>query len=64
MRKVPRLFFRAALCGLLATASAHYGQETRNARYPSVPQALIMCLTGNHYPGIARALSTVGFQVR
>ncbi len=64
MRKVHRLFFGIILCWLLATISAHCGQEATDVHYPRVPQALIMSVTGNHYPGIARALSTIGFQVR
>jgi hypothetical protein len=64
MRKVHRLFFSTILCWLLATISSHCGQETTNVHYPRVPQAVILSLTGKHYPGITRALSTVGFQVR
>jgi len=64
MRKVHRLFFGIILCGSLATISANCGQETTDVHYPRVPQALIVSVTGNHYPGITRALSTVGFQVR
>jgi hypothetical protein len=64
MRKIHRLFFGTILCCLLATISANCGQEAPDIHYPRVPQALIMSVTGNHYPGIARALSTVGFQVR
>ena len=64
MHKVHRLFFGIILCWLLGTASADCGQETTNVHYPRVPQAMILSLTGKHYPGITRALSTVGFQVR
>jgi hypothetical protein len=64
MRKVHRLFLGIILGWLLATISVNCGQETTNTHYPRVPQALIMSVTGNHYPGISRALSTVGFQVR
>lgn len=64
MRKAHMLFFGAILCGLLATNSANCGQATTNIYYPRVPEALIMSVTGNHYPGITRTLSTVGFQVR
>jgi hypothetical protein len=64
MRKVHGLFFVTILGGLLATASGSGGPETTNVHYPRVPQALILSVTGNHYPGITRAFSTVGFQVR
>lgn len=64
MRKVHGLFVGIILCWLLATVSAGRGQETADIHYPRVPQAWIMSVTGSHYPGIARALSTVGFQVR
>ena len=64
MRKVHRLFFGTILCWSLATLSLTFGQEKENVRYPRFPQAVILSLTGKHYPGISRALSTVGFQVR
>jgi hypothetical protein len=64
MRNAPRLFFAAMLCGFLATTVSPGGQEGAKVPFPHVPQALIVSVTGNHYPGIARALSTVGFQVR
>jgi len=64
MRKVHGLFSVTILCWLLASISANAGQESTNVNYPRVPQALIISVTGNHYPGITRALSTVGFQVR
>ncbi len=64
MRKTHRLFFGTLLCWSLATISTHGGQEKTNVLYPRVPQAVILSLTGNHYPAITRALSTVGFQVR
>jgi hypothetical protein len=63
MRNAPRLFFGAILCWLVATALSHGGQERAKVSFPHAPQALILSVTGNHYPGIARALSTVGFQV-
>jgi hypothetical protein len=43
---------------------AHCRPEAPNASFPRVPQAVVLSLTGKHYPGIGRALSTVGFQVR
>jgi len=64
MRKLHGLFFVIILGWLLGTASAMGGQDTTNVQYPRVPQAFIMSVTGNHYPGITRALSTSGFQVR
>jgi hypothetical protein len=64
MRIVHGLFLVTILGCSLATISALGGQETTSVHYPRVPQALIMSVTGNHYPGITRALSTSGFQVR
>jgi hypothetical protein len=64
MRKTHRLFFDTLFCCLLATISTHGGQEKTEAIYPRVPQAVILSLTGKHYPGMTRALSTVGFLVR
>ncbi len=64
MRKVHRLFFGTMLCWLLATIPTNCGQETGSVHYPLIPQAVILSLTGKHYPRIARALSTVGFQAR
>ena len=59
-----RLFFGVILLELLATVSANSGQAATNIHYPHVPQALILSVTGNHYPAITRTLTTVGFQVR
>ncbi|MDR3674202.1 MAG: hypothetical protein P4N24_01845 [Acidobacteriota bacterium] len=64
MRKTHRLFPGIILGCLLTTVSANCGQETSGVHYLLVPQALILSVTGTHYPGITRALSTVGFQVR
>ena len=64
MHNVHRLFFGVILWELLFTISAHGGQGPTDIRYPHVPQALILSVTGNHYPGITRTLTTVGFQVR
>jgi len=64
MRKTHRLFFATLLCWSLATTSTRGGQEGPKVFYPRVPQAVILSLTGKHYPAITRALSTVGFQVR
>ena len=64
MGKIQRLFVCTVSCCLLATICTCYGQEPENVRYPQVPQAVILSLTGKHYPGISRALSTVGFEVR
>jgi len=51
-------------CLSLTLSSANAGPETTDFNYPRVPQGLILSLTGTHYPGIAQALSSVGFQVR
>ena len=64
MRKVHGLFFGIMLCWLLPAVSVGRGQEITNIHYPHVPQAWILSVTGDHYSGVARALSTVGFQVR
>jgi len=64
MRKTHRLFFIILLCWLLAATSTRGGQEKTDVNYPRVPQAVILSLTGKHYPAITRALSTVGFGVR
>ncbi|MGO8790888.1 MAG: hypothetical protein ACLQVL_26385 [Terriglobia bacterium] len=64
MRKVHRLFFVTILCWSFATNSPVYSQVTSSARYPRQLQALVLSLDGKHFPGISRALSTVGFQVR
>jgi len=64
MRQILRLFLGFILCGLPAAVSVNCGQDRTDIEYPRVPQAVILSLTGNHYPGITRALSTVGFQVR
>ena len=64
MRKIHRLNIGIILLGLFSAVSANFGQEATNVNYPHVPQALILSVTGNHYPAITRALSTVGFQVR
>ncbi len=62
MRKVHWLYFGLVLCLLFGLPFAH-GKEAQDT-FPRVPQAVILSLTGNHYSGITRALSTVGFQVR
>ena len=49
---------------LLATAPTCCGQQAAEVDYPRVPLAVILSLTGTHYAGITRALSTVGFLVR
>ena len=64
MRNVHRLFCGFILCCFLATVPVRGGQEATGVLYPRMPQAWIICVTGNHYPGISRALSTVGFEVR
>jgi len=64
MHNVHRLFFGFILLELLAAVSANGGQAATYIRYPYVPQALILSVTGNHYRAITRALSTVGFQVQ
>jgi hypothetical protein len=64
MRNVHRLFCGAILCGLFATISSNGSQATAEVLYPSFPPAVIVSVTGKHYSGITRALSTVGFQVR
>jgi hypothetical protein len=64
MRQVYLLILSFIICLSLATTSANCGQETPDVNYPRVPQALIISLTGKHYPRITRALSSVGFRVR
>jgi hypothetical protein len=49
---------------LLAAATGGFGQEPANVLYPTMPRVLILSLRGQHYPGITRALTTVGFEVR
>lgn len=64
MSKILRLNIGIIFFGLFFTTSANFGQEATNVNYPHIPQALILSVTGNHYPAITRALSTGGFQVR
>ena len=64
MRKILRLNLGIVLLVLCSAVSVIFGHEATNVNYPQVPQALILSVTGNHYPAITRALSTVGFQVR
>ena len=64
MRKVYRRLFSIFACCLLASISSKGGQAATNVDSPYVPQAVILSLSGNPYPGVARALSTVGFRVR
>src|ERR1039457_6645405 len=64
MRKILRLNIGIMFLGLFSTTSAYFGQEATNVNYPHIPQVLVLSVTGNHYPAITRALSTVGFQVR
>ena len=56
-------FFVSCILAYLAFAfpSAQSGQEILNTEFPQVPQVLILSATGNHYPAITRALSTIGF---
>jgi hypothetical protein len=63
MRRAYLLLF-SFICLSLTPTSASVDQATPDLNYPRVPQGLILSLTGTHYPGIARALSCVGFQVR
>jgi hypothetical protein len=64
MRQVHLLVLGSLICLSLVITSVNFGQEAPDANYPHVPQALILSLTGRHYPGITRALSSVGFLVR
>ncbi|MGD0223730.1 MAG: hypothetical protein ABSF71_15470 [Terriglobia bacterium] len=64
MRKLHRMLTGTLLCWLLAAIWTCGGQEAENIHYARVPQAVILSLSGRHYPAISRALSTVGFQVR
>jgi hypothetical protein len=64
MRNVHWLSSGIFLCWLLTANCANGGQQMTYLDYPHVPQAAILTGTGTHYPGITRALSTVGFQVR
>jgi hypothetical protein len=64
MRKVHRSFASATLCLLAVSAFADGGQLAAKTECPQVPQALILSISGRHYPGIARAFSTVGFRAK
>ncbi|HMD86372.1 MAG TPA: hypothetical protein VKO18_16915 [Terriglobia bacterium] len=64
MRKVHLLNFGLMVCLSFAVSIANGSQGAQSTNFPRVPQAVILSLTGKHYPGITRALSTVGFQVR
>lgn len=64
MRKAHLLILSFTVCLSLATSSTNRSEETPDVNCPRVPQALIISLTGRHYPGITRALLSVGFRVR
>ncbi len=64
MREIHRLFLGLALGGLLLPVPSYSGQDTEKVHYPLVPRAAILSVTGKHYPGIARALSSVGFNTQ
>lgn len=64
MRKTYRLCFRIIMMMLLPTCSAIRGQEAASISVPQVPDAVILSVTGQHYPALTQALSTVGFRVR
>jgi hypothetical protein len=64
MRNVYSLSCWAVLFWMLVAIPLRGGPESADVHYPSVPEVLIMSVSGNHYPGIARAFATVGFQVR
>jgi hypothetical protein len=64
MRQVHLLILGFIICLSLATTSTNCSEEPPDANYPRIPRALIISLTGRHYPGITRALSSVGFRVR
>ncbi|HTS71650.1 MAG TPA: hypothetical protein VMO17_21960 [Terriglobia bacterium] len=64
MPKVYRLFCHVPFCCLLALVSAPAAQEATGVLYPRMPRARIISVTGKHYPGISRALSIGGFDVR
>lgn len=64
MRRVYLLLFSLIICAPQTVTSAHRSEAAATVNYPCVPQALILSITGKHYPGITRALSSVGFRVR
>ena len=49
---------------LAAAISVNGEQAATKIVYPQVPQAVVLTSAQDHYPGLARALSTVGFGVR
>jgi hypothetical protein len=64
MRRVYLLTFGFIIGLSFVSTSAIRGQETPHVNCPRIPQALIISITGTHYPSITRALSSVGFHVR
>ena len=64
MQNTCRLFFRIIIMMLLPACSAICGQEAASLSIPQVPDAVILSVSGQHYPALTRALSTVGFRVR
>ena len=64
MPKVHSVLSLIMLPILTAAISANAEQAATSIVYPQVPQAVVLTAGEDHYPGIARALSTVGFEVR
>jgi hypothetical protein len=64
MSKVHGLLFGFFVYLSFAVPFAKCSQQAPSPDFPRIPQALILSSTGSNYPAIARALSTVGFQVR
>ena len=54
----------AILIWIAGAASVWCGLAPDDVRYPRIPQAAILSLSGTHYPAISRALTTVGFSVQ
>ena len=64
MCKILRSFFFLIHLYLTAAISVGSGRPATQIDYPQVPQARMLSTPGRHYPGIARAFTTAGFQVR
>jgi hypothetical protein len=64
MRRVHWLSISLIFCLSQTLPSAKGREAAATASYPRIPQALLLSLTGKHYPGITRALSSVGFRVQ
>ena len=64
MRPVHWLCFSLIFCLSQTVSSADPNDPAASFKYPRVPQAFILSISGKHYPAITRALSSVGFRVR